>query len=296
MFKPLLSAKADINTLTNADMPVIATPKIDGIRCCITEDGAVSRRLELIPNRHIQAALRDLPVGWDGELLTYTDGAMDSFNRVQSKVMRADGEPEFVFWVFDNFRDPGKPYYRRLELLNEEILQPGMREKPVRFVPITWVHDVDYLRVLFQGHLSDNWEGTMIRVPDGVYKHGRATLRSGILSKLKVIEDDEAVIVGYAESQANTNEATVDRLGRTKRSGHKAGRVGKDTLGSLTLRWGEVEFNIGTGMDDATRAALWAERESLPGQLVTFEYQGVGVHGRPRFPSFKGIRDPRDIS
>ena len=67
-----------------------------------------------------------------------------------------------------------------------------------------------------------------------------------------------------------------------------------DTLGALSVRWHDVEFEIGTGFDDTTRADLWARRADLIGQSVTFKYQGIGSLGAPRFPVFRGIR--RDLN
>ena len=88
----------------------------------------------------------------------------------------------------------------------------------------------------------------------------------------------------------NSNEATKNALGRTQRSSAKVGKVGLNTLGAIQATWNDIAFEIGTGLDDATRARLWAARDTLPGQLVTFKYQGLGSKGAPRFPVFVGLR------
>lgn len=282
MFKPLLAVEADLDAIR---FPVLASPKIDGIRCLITLDGAVSRNMKPIPNKHIRAALAHLPYGYDGELLTYTDGQRDDFNVVQSKVMRRDGTPDFKFMVFDNFAAPGGFQDR----LNLHVNANGEQH-----VAVVW-HVMIKGREFLEAYESDcvernGWEGIMLRDPGGIYKHGRSTVKEGILLKVKRFSDDEAEIIGTIERMHNTNEATTNALGRTERSSAKAGLVGMDTLGALSCRWNGIEFEIGTGMNDQQRAELWLRRSSIVGKKVTFKYQGVGTHGAPRFPVFRGIR------
>lgn len=256
-FKPLLAADADLDKIA---FPVLASPKIDGIRCLIHPTlGPVTRTLGPIPNGHIRAALSDVPRYLDGELVTYTDGVMDDFNSVQSKVMSADGEPDFHFIAFDSFAEPEAPFAKRLQSIaagGHVVAHPHIE-----------IGDLNALMAFHADNLANGWEGTMIRKPGARYKFGRSTVREGILLKLKPRQDAEAVIVGFAEQQ-----------------NHPA------TLGSLSVRWKKVAFEIGTGFTEAQRIDLWARRAMLVGQSVTFRYQGVGARGAPRFPVFAGIR------
>jgi DNA ligase-1 len=50
-----------------------------------------------------------------------------------------------------------------------------------------------------------------------------------------------------------------------------------------------VEFEIGTGMDDHTRAVLW--RTPPIGKQVKFKFQPTGIKDKPRFPVYLGIRE-----
>lgn len=286
MFKPLLASAADVKSLV---YPLLATPKIDGIRCLVTEEGPLSRKLKPIPNLHIQSMLNDAGlVGLDGELLTFTNGVRDDFNTVQSKVMSRDGEPDFKFIVFDRFDIPEEPYFRRVQLIDTqghstlEVLHP---------VEINNQDELDQYEAECVDKLG--WEGVMLRRPFSPYKYGRSTAKEGILLKLKRFVDTEATIIGVVEQYENTNEAKINALGLTERSSAKAGKVAKGTLGALRCSWEHGEFEIGTGFTQAQRDALWAERGSLIGKKVTFKYQGLGSNGAPRFPVFLGIR--RDL-
>ena len=292
-FQPMLSAKADITALAQKDFPVIASPKLDGIRCVITPDGAKSRRLKLIPNNYVRSRLEDLPVGFDGEIITFTEGRMDDFNTIQSKVMRGNGETDFELFVFDDFSDPQLEYQDRVE--NLRAWCAAQQHAHLRFVPVTRVSDANSLEYLFRKHVAEGWEGTMIRNPQGPYKHGRATLREGYLSKLKVIDDSEGRVVGFKEQMENTNQLEKDERGYAKRSSQKAGKVGKATLGAIILDWNGVTCDISSGMNDELRQHIWQNQSNYKDQLVTFQHQGIGPNGKPRFPVFKGFRDQRDV-
>jgi DNA ligase-1 len=141
-------------------------------------------------------------------------------------------------------------------------------------------------------HLLAGYEGVMGRSLHGTYKQGRSTLREGFLWKLKRFTDGEAKIVGFDEQLHNANEATKDELGRTKRSSHKANKIGKDTLGALKVvdcATG-IDFDIGTGFDDNERAAIWADRAGWLGKTVKYKSLAIGVKERPRHPVYLGLR------
>jgi DNA ligase-1 len=67
--RPLLAASlGDINSLT---FPVLATPKIDGIRVLKVGGKVVTRQFKPLPNNHIREMLEQyLPDNIDGEVVT----------------------------------------------------------------------------------------------------------------------------------------------------------------------------------------------------------------------------------
>lgn len=289
MFKPLLAAKAELDSLT---FPMIASPKIDGIRCLIdAERGAVSRTMKPIPNDYVRSCLNyyDLRLaGLDGEIITYTDGKIDDFNTVQSKVMGSGGRPDFRFHVFDNFSNPLMPYSERLRSLTLDIRFDNPLLELVPTLPIT---SLAHLAEIERQYIDDlGWEGVMLRRPDGPYKFGRSTAKEGILLKVKRFEDSEAIIVGTVERFHNGNEAKQDAFGYIERSTAKGNLVPTDSLGALAVEWNGVRFEIGTGFSEAQRQEYWRTRHDLVGRQVTFKFQGVGSLGAPRFPVFLGFR------
>ena len=286
MFKPLLAGT--ITDTSAIKYPVLASPKLDGIRCLIVDGKAVTRNLKPIPNEHVRRKLEQLAsTAFDGEL---TCG--DTFQSSTSAIMSHNGEPDFEYHVFDN-ASPMPYESRRANIKIWKYNNPtGAWLKIVKQTVIK--NEADLLAYEIQ-RLADGYEGVMVRSLNGLYKQGRSTVKEGILLKLKRFSDSEAVIIGTEPRYTNNNEATKDALGHTKRSSHKDNLVAQDTLGALQVEWNGLRFNIGTGLNDATRAELWGKRDSLIGQLVKFKYQAAGMLEAPRFPVFLGLRDRRDV-
>lgn len=295
-FKPLLAASIDADNGESLDTlvyPGYVTDKEDGIRNCQISCVSTSRSLKPIPNRFIQRELgRPMFDGLDGEL---TVG--DTFNASTSGIMSADGEPDFVFSVFDKFDAPGG-YLDRMEQL--KLLAPVLAKSRVRLLLPVRVNDRAELEAYTAGAIARGKEGAMFRSGSGRYKQGRATFKEGILTKIKPFEDSEATVVGFEERMHNGNTATTNALGRTERSSHKENLVPMGTLGALVCsnqaKWPGVTFNVGTGFDDATRAYIWANRDKAIGTTAKFKYQAIGTVDKPRIPVFLGFRSAEDMS
>ena len=103
-------------------------------------------------------------------------------------------------------------------------------------------------------------EGLVLHRADAPYQTGR----TGVLLKLKPIDDADAVVVGHVAGR-----------------GRFTGR-----MGALRVRSEEgTSFLIGTGFDDATRS------DPPPiGSIVTYTHRGHTATGVPRFASFLRVR------
>ena len=287
MFKPLLAEKVDLKTL---QYPTWASPKYDGFRCAIMRNhDPVSRNLKPIANAYVFGKMKEMQLPqFDGELLTYTNDKVDDFNTVQSKLSTRSGMPDFRYMVFDDWGASDFPYYKRntmaLGWINHRSISrvQGVMQKEI-------FNEEELLEYEAQC-LADGWEGVMVRDPKAKYKFGRSTTKEGILLKLKRFFDAEAVVVSAHELMHNANEAKTNELGYQERSSHKANMQGMDTLGKFTVRWGEVEFDIGTGFTASQRDQYWADPDRCVGRKLTFKYQSLGPNGKPRFPVFLGFR------
>lgn len=288
MFRPMLAAK--VENPSNLRYPMLASPKLDGIRAIVMRGAVLSRSMKLIPNRHVQAMFgRPQYEGYDGELILGDPCDPAAFRHTTSAVMSQDGDPEVQFHVFDCITRPDLPFVDRLKLV--------MPDRNVRGVPHQHVlNEAELLRTQ-DTFLRQGFEGTMLRAPHGLYKQGRSTFNEGWLLKFKQFADSEAVIIGVVEQMHNANEATVDERGYTKRSSHQENKVPTGKLGALSVRdvKSGVEFEIGTGFNDTDRVMLWAQRAALPGKFVRYTYFPTGSKDKPRFPVFQGFRAVEDM-
>jgi DNA ligase-1 len=269
---------------------VLATPKLDGIRCLIQGGHAVSRNFKAIQNCYIREQMSGLPDGLDGELIL--EGK--EFNEVSSAVMSGDGKPDFRYYVFDYVSDElNQPYYARMDAL-EDLMLPTFCFK---LIPVE-IKNLDALMAYENKCVEEGYEGVMIRTPNGPYKCGRSTSREGYLQKIKRFTDSEAEILDFEERLHNENEATTDLLGHTKRSSHQENMVKTGTLGALRVRdiKTQIEFKIGTGFDDVLRQEIWDHQKKYSKMLVKYKSQASGAKDAPRFPVFIGWRDRNDLS
>ena len=292
--KPMLADTCE--DTSKLKFPVLASPKLDGIRCLVREGVALSRNLKPIPNQHVQewaATLREVLEGWDGELVV---GNHDEtvFNRTTSAIMSADGSDDFTFWFFDKWNNPLLPYGHRIKTVRDMHFHGSLPFK-VRVVPMKRCINEKELLAYEEACLKVGFEGVMVRDPEGWYKFGRSTVREGLLLKLKRFKDDEATVVGFEERLHNENEAKKDKLGRTERSSHKAGMKPAGDLGALIVKKGDVTFNIGSGFTAEQRVTFWKDRATLKGRLCKFKHFEQGAVDKPRFPIFLGFRDERDL-
>jgi DNA ligase 1 len=312
--RPMLADSKSVTDFTTVRYPVLASPKLDGIRAVMVDGKLVSRKFKAIPNDHIRETLElCLPDGFDGELIASNDVVtvgdltkLANFQDVTSAVMTKTGKPVFVFNVFDwvciTLSEPFEDRLERASWWVAPHMSCGHPRWAIAIVPHKWVRNVAELDAYEAQCLAKGYEGAMLRDPQGPYKCGRATFKQGWLLKVKRFEDAEAKVVGVEEQMHNANEAKTDELGLTKRSTHKAGKVPAGTLGKFVVvgvkgRFKGITFRIGggPGLTAERRKKLWNVRDTLLGKLVKYKYQDYGSKDAPRIPQFIGFRDRRDM-
>lgn len=306
-FKPMLAATASI---ADVRFPVAASPKVDGMRCIIIDDMPRTRSMKPIRNRHVQKLFQLISStvdinGLDGELVVGEPNAPRVLHTTTSALNSIDGEPLPTFYVFDYIYDGGKmvalPYITRYNKLvarsNEWVKQVPW----FKLLEINICNNVEELEVYEEHCLNQGYEGVILRSLDGGYKQNRSTLKEGGMLKLKRFADNEAIIIGFEEEMHNNNQATVNELGYMERSSHKENKIPTNTLGRLLVRgvngiFKDVEFKIGSGLDDQQSKHIWDNRDKYLGALIKYKHFPVGVKDLPRHPVWLGFRDRDDMS
>ena len=311
-FSPMLAATAP-EDLDKLRYPLLASEKIDGIRCWLVDPQwyvanlnpqpkhreyiyranftlAVSRSGKPIPNLHIQDLL-DQPglAGLDGELTCGT-----SFNSSTSAIMAHAGEPDFQFHIFDTW-NIDIDFQCRQALLNEErktTKWPAF----CKLLPQHKVSNSSDLDQLLSDFVSSGSEGIITRLPTSYYKFGRSTAKEQGMMKLKPFKDAEALIVGVEPLYVSVADADTNELGYAKRSYRIGDKVQTETLGALRCLYKGVEFKIGTGFSQLDRDFILRHQDIFIGKWAKFRYLAHGMKDKPRHSSFLGIRNKSDLS
>ena len=273
--KPMLAHKYDDNRV-DWSKPVYIQPKLDGVRCLFTKDGAYSRTGKHFKNLvHIELALMPFfnnnpDVVLDGEL--YNHELKHDFEKIISLVRkqkptaddRLEAQQLVQFHIYDYF-DGVK--YDSYKTRMQQLVTSNIYCNCVKYVNAKLIDSYNYARELHTWNLADGYEGSIIRL-DGLYKHGR----SYDLMKFKDFSDTEATIVGY-------------ELGKGKRTG---------TLGKFLMMDDEgVQFGCppGKGYSYKDLANMLLNINDYVGQRATFTYFQRTQAGSYRHPLFKCIRN-----
>jgi DNA ligase-1 len=302
---------ATLDELKAMEYPIACSAKLDGIRGVKFPGGVMSNSLKLLGNKFMQDCLNDPSLdGYDGELVVgtpYIDFSIegdDVFNRTSGAIRRSSGEPDFKFYVFDDFTHPNLSYEDRW-LKRMAINKVSCMNKRVVFLEQRICHTWQEAVAFEEELLAQGYEGMMPRTLSGHYKEGRATAKQGLILKRKPLEQSEGKIVGCFEQMKNNNEKAKNEMGESFRTSHKENKEGKDTLGGFIVddpRW-EGTFACGTiiGGTDEWRKKIWEmykkDPNSVLGNFITYVYQGIGSIDKPRQPRGKAeFRSPDDMT
>jgi len=279
MIKPMLAHKLNESKI-DWDKPVYMQPKLDGVRCLFTKDGAFSRTGKQFMNvKHIEKMLSHFfkACPWtvlDGEL--YNHDLRNDFEKIISLVRkqkptdedRAEAHKMIQYHVYDY---TGKDYESNEGLSYKERLDNLICSDiycwSVQHVKTNKVRFYDEAKAIHNLNLKRGYEGSILRT-DTPYKHGR----SWGLMKFKDFHDAEATIVDYQE-------------GKGKRLG---------TIGKFIMQ--DDDGNIfgcppGKGYNYSDMKCILENIHKYMGQQATFTYFERTKAGSYRHPLFKTLRN-----
>lgn len=299
MIKPMLAENYVESALR---FPLIAQPKVDGVRGLNLEGRLIGRSLKEHVNEYATKQF-SLPgfIGLDGELFCGPRSNITSVSLCRdtsSALRRIKGEPMIMWMVFDlvNQETISKPYYRRLELLLDMVRD--LHYPDIFVVPSFHCDTLEQLAEHNANFLAEGYEGTIIRYPNGPHKEGRSTVLEDGLLRIKGFVDAEARVESLEEGNENQNEATTNELGRTERSTHQENMVPNGKVGAMICSSPSVKgpFRVSAGaMTHPEREYYWQHPEAIVGKLITYKHFPKGVKDKPRFATFKNIRIESDI-
>ena len=271
-FKPMLAQVYNDQDQIDWSDYVYMQPKLDGVRCLFTKDGAFSRTgKEFMNVDHIKEDLKDtfqaLPgLILDGEL--YNHNLRDDFEKIISLVRKQkptyEDRSEARVWtqyhVYDYVGDNAK-YRKRMHALNvSNIYTPS-----VCYVESKLVATPAMIKVIHDEYLKQGYEGSIIRL-NGLYEQKR----SKNLLKVKDFSDSEAKIINWVEGKGK-RKGTIGKFIAVDSEGMEFGMPVMDNFKFL-----QKNFNF---------MKKWI------GRTATFKYFEKTKRGSYRHPLFKCLRN-----
>jgi DNA ligase-1 len=252
--------------------------KYDGVRALWTGDRLIFGR-NGTPIAAPQFFLDYLPenIPLDGELYIRRDYFNETSGFVRKKTPIDQEWKQIRFMVFDLPTTEFMPYEKRLRRLKKTGLKP-----PIEIVEPILIESQEHLKRMHQDLISKGAEGSMIRAPRSPYQN----TRSHYLLKVKEQRDEDAIVIGW-EVGHNRNH---DRLGALQIKWNNPEEI-QDKYSIEYLP--DMEFKVGAGFKDTDRCHIGDASEVYPvGTLVKVAFNGLQKSGKPRYPMFKGIREP----
>ena len=279
--KPMLAYKAGIKPIDFSEQ-VYIQPKLDGVRCLFTKDGAFSRTGKQFMNvKHIEDELQPLFSDYpnlilDGEL--YNHALKNDFEKIISLVRkqkptdddRLEAKSLVQFHWYDIIDDDNDILFiDRSKFIHELLRDFFPYADPHHVFPLVTIRvdSLDKARAIHDANLAGGFEGSIIRL-NKVYE----CKRSYNLQKFKDFSDKEATIIDYVE-------------GKGKRAG---------TLGKFIMRdEAGIEFGCppGKGFNHIALKEILENINDYIGKQATFTYFERTKANSYRHPQFKAIRN-----
>jgi len=275
-FSPMLAKKFDdYEDRLFKGKRIFSQPKLDGIRCIATAGGLFSRTGNAIVSvPHIMEALAPVfemhpNLILDGEL--YNHDLCEDFNTIVSLSKKskptvedlAESKRLIQYWVYDS---PASDDFSSRAVRVDNVVQ--LVGLPLVKVDTHEVHTREELDRFYQMHLSDGFEGQIVRV-NASYQQKR----TDVLLKRKEFVDSEFEVVNIEEGVGNgagIAKRAFLRLDIDPSRTFKADIVG-------TREWGRQ---------------VLAKKDSLIGKQVTVIYfKQRTPDGIPRFGKIKAFHE-----
>ena len=313
MIKPLLASDWYEDKLC---FPLIAQPKIDGVRGLNMGGVLTGRSLKHFRNVHVMKQLsHQALIGFDGEISAEVATHHDLCRLTTSALTSQSGEPEISWWLFDYVTSDSveMPYFARFAILQQRITQaiyalPHLRYV-LKIVPSKWIMTIDELLAFDAENLKNGYEGTVIRDPNAPHREGRSG-KKPVLWRIKRFVDFEFRVHTLIEGDENQNTPQINELGKQFRSSHQEnkipnsmigammgtviGQVNDPSTGRILFRDGD-QIKVGAGcLSHEQRVYFFACQDDFMCRIHKGKFFPKGVKDKPRFPTWQTFRDEAD--
>jgi len=305
MFKPMLFPNDNVDS-SIVTKPMLASTKLDGIRCIFKDGEMISRSLKQIVNKQLQERFEHLKkyskengVILDGEIYSHKMTFQEITHFVMTQDLDKKGEvlPEHLkFYCFDCVYD--EDYVKEFSERYEDILK--ISEEGHDYFMLVEQFGVDSPKEvdeLFDDVIRSGYEGIMLKDPESPYKLGRATLKQGMGYKVKPFITFDAKVIGVVQATVVREgaERKTNELGRSVTSKKKADRVLIEKASAFWVNYDNGhKLKIPLAMTDSEKEEIWENREKQIGRWIEYKAMLVGAKDVPRIPIFIRFRDDKE--
>ena len=295
-FKPLLAPNKTIDIKT-LKYPLLASYKLDGVRCLFKDGQMYSRALKSFPNlqlrkrfEHLTKLSKEQNIILDGELLAKSL----TFNELSGITRQLDKElPEdLFFYCFDLIKNEefDIPFKIRVENTTKFITQ--IEERYVSLLSQNLITDHTKIQALYEEALDFGCDGLILRDPEGRYKFGRGTIKEGLIFKMKPFQTFDAKIIGVIQSTEVREgaEKKINELGRSVTSKKKDDRILIEKAAAFEVMYKGKVLKVVIAMTDEEKVEVWKNRKKYLGRMIEYKGMLVGAKDLPRHPVFIRFR------
>jgi len=259
--------KKDINW----NQTMFLQPKLDGVRCIFTKQGAFSRSGKKFKNvQHLRRQLKPFfatnpTVVLDGEL--YNHDFKDNFNKIISLVRTQHATKDQTLIQFHCYDYIQTTNNHSFDFRNRciRLMVLGYNLPQVRSVATTLTPNKGLATIFNNQNLKAGYEGSILRT-NLPYENKR----SNNLLKFKAFQDTEATITGFVEGK-----------------GKRSGTIGK----FLAVDSNGISFGMPVMETYDIMRTMLTNADSYIGKVATFTFFQKTPAGSYRHPLFKAIRN-----
>ena len=311
-FKPQLcpNEKVDLSTL---NYPLLASCKLDGIRCIFYKGQILSRSLKQIQNKQLREKFEPIRA-WTEKTGNVIDGEIYdpkmTFQEITSFVMTEDlTDPKTIkkngcileipetlnYYAFDFLygEQTHHSFYERLTALADVIIE--IKSPYIHPVLHKKVNTKEEVEQTFEWALNNNYEGLILRNPNSPYKCGRFTIKEGGAFKIKPFVTFDAKITGVEQSTEVNEDAEkkTNELGRSVTSKKKDDRHLIEKASAFWVDYEGKPLKVVLAMTDPEKMGVWLNRASLIGKTIEYKGMLVGSKDVPRHPVMIRYREDK---
>jgi len=294
--------------------PMMASYKLDGMRCFFKKGEMLSRQWKPILNKQLNERfqpLKDITKNknyiLDGELYSHEIDFGEIMHYCRTEDLKDEPLPDNInFYMFDMLIDMKNN--RRAEDRNKDLISffHDLVDKSIVFdnYDFSHVYILTQLMVstpedakkMFEEAVNEGFEGLILKDPDSQYKYGRITIASGDGYKFKPYQTWDARIIDVEQAtEADPKaEKTITEKGYSRTSRKKGDRIPIEKASAFRVMYEDKELKVSIAATDEEKEKIWKEKDSYIGKYIEYKGMLVGAKDLPRHPVFVRMRPDKD--